>query len=523
MAHDIFVSYSSKDKAIADTIVSSMEKNNIRCWYAPRDVKPSEDWGKAISNAIQQSKVFLVIFSGNANKSQRVLDELNFAISQEVSILPFRIENLEPDGAMRLHLSSRHWLDAYDPSWEGHIKKLIITVSSILESTIDEKKVKVPEKIKKETIIQKRLQIPRVLVGLVIGIIVIIAGWLVLSTMTGGDNLVKAKPTSISETAKVVTEGEATEGRKFKAALLTEVPDASIVVEKSYSDLGWDALLKAKEDLGIEIILIETTKLADIEPNLTKMASESYDFVVGVGFNFGDAMAVVAPKFPDTKFLIVDRIVDEPNVISLVFAVEEGSFLVGAIAAGMSETGKIGFIGGYDVPEIEMYEAGYIAGARSINPSIKVISGYLNNWFDVVLCKERALDQNRQGADVIYSVAGASSFGIIDAAEENCFWAIGADYDQDGLSPGIVLTSMVKHVDVALYDAVKAAYEGILGGGVKVSDLAADGVGYSELKYTRSQIPEDLLARVDYFAKMIAFGEITVPTKRDEANSFILP
>jgi hypothetical protein len=113
MAHDVFVSYSSKDKIVADTIIATLENNNIRCWYAPRDIKLSEDWGKAIASAIEGCKVFLVIFSNHANRSQRVLDEVNLAISQQAVILPFRIENLEPQGAMKLHLSSRHWLDAY--------------------------------------------------------------------------------------------------------------------------------------------------------------------------------------------------------------------------------------------------------------------------------------------------------------------------------------------------------------------------------------------------------------------------
>ena len=103
MAHDVFVSYSSKDKAIADTIVAALENNQIRCWYAPRDIKPGEDWGNAITTAVINARIFLMIFSGNANQSQRVLDELNFAISQQAVILPFRIENLEPKGAMKLH------------------------------------------------------------------------------------------------------------------------------------------------------------------------------------------------------------------------------------------------------------------------------------------------------------------------------------------------------------------------------------------------------------------------------------
>jgi hypothetical protein len=165
MAHDIFVSYSTIDKTITNTIVASLEQNQIRCWYAPRDIKPSEDWGKAISCAIDQSKVFLIIFSGNSNRSQRVLDELNLAISQEIPIIPFRIENLEPEGAMRLHLSSSHWLDAYDASWETHIRKLILTVSSQLETTIAEEDVELPKISAKSQKTLKDKGIRRILIG----------------------------------------------------------------------------------------------------------------------------------------------------------------------------------------------------------------------------------------------------------------------------------------------------------------------------------------------------------------------
>ena len=133
MSHDVFVSYSTKDKAVADAIVASLEKRKIRCWYAPRDVKPGADWGTEIAFAISESSVFLIIFSGNANRSQRVLDELNLAISKEVPILPFRIENLNPSGAMQLHLATRHWLDAFVPSWEKHINRLILAVSSMIK------------------------------------------------------------------------------------------------------------------------------------------------------------------------------------------------------------------------------------------------------------------------------------------------------------------------------------------------------------------------------------------------------
>jgi branched-chain amino acid transport system substrate-binding protein len=170
------VSYSSKDKTIAHSIVAALENNHVRCWYAPRDIQASEDWGKAITNGILKSRVFLIIFSGNANQSQRVLDELNFAISKELIILPFRIENLEPDGAMGLHLSSRHWLDAYDPSWESHIRKLTKNVSIILETSIDEQQIVVPAHIEKKTKQQPK-KLTRILAGIAVGVLLTTVGW----------------------------------------------------------------------------------------------------------------------------------------------------------------------------------------------------------------------------------------------------------------------------------------------------------------------------------------------------------
>jgi len=143
MSHEVFVSYSSVDKAVADSVVSMLEKNGMRCWYAPRDIKPGDDWGEAIAAAIEESEVFILIFSGSSNRSQRVLDELNLAISREVLILPFRIEKLDPSGAMLLHLSSRHWLDAYDPSWEKFLSQLVQTTTRNIERADELKEIQI--------------------------------------------------------------------------------------------------------------------------------------------------------------------------------------------------------------------------------------------------------------------------------------------------------------------------------------------------------------------------------------------
>jgi len=177
VAHEVFVSYSSKDKTIADAVVASMESNGIRCWYAPRDIRSGDDWGNAITKAVDSSKIFLLIFSGHANQSQRVLDELNLAISCEIPILPFRIENLEPDGAMRLHLTSRHWLDAFDPSWEKNLQKLIHTVSASLDVALSAEDIKLPGAGRRTKADQKNKWIKRILIGIFAAAILIFAGW----------------------------------------------------------------------------------------------------------------------------------------------------------------------------------------------------------------------------------------------------------------------------------------------------------------------------------------------------------
>ena len=150
MVHDVYVSYSTRDKAVADTIVASMEKNNIRCWYQPRDVEQGDNWRIAIFNAIQESKLLLFIFSSSANQTKRLLDELEFAVSKEMMILPFRIEDLLPESALMYYLKSSHWLDAFEPSWESHIKRLIQMVSANLGNLLEEEDIIVPEKIEKK-------------------------------------------------------------------------------------------------------------------------------------------------------------------------------------------------------------------------------------------------------------------------------------------------------------------------------------------------------------------------------------
>jgi len=361
--------------------------------------------------------------------------------------------------------------------------------------------------------------------------VLLLVGVLVLGACAPAEEPVEvvedAEPAEVMEEveeADAGAEADVEEAAPLKIAMVTDLTGLSGSEEnKGFNDLAWDGLLQAQEELGAEIILVESREQADYEPNMSKLAEEGYDLIIGVGFLLTDAINAVAERYPDTNFAIIDSVVDQPNVASYVFAENEGSFLVGAIAAGMTETGTIGFVGGMEVPLIQKFEAGYIAGAMSINPDVEILSGYTGTFGDPAKGKELALAQYSKDADVIYGPSGACVFGVIEAAAEEGFFAIGVDNDQDHLAPGNVLTSMLKHVGLASYDAIESVYDGTFAGGLVVLDLAADGVGYSPLTYTRDLIPEELLAEVEVLAAMIRDGSLVVPDTLEALADFTPP
>ncbi len=276
---------------------------------------------------------------------------------------------------------------------------------------------------------------------------------------------------------------------------------------------------RATSELGASITELEATVDEDRKANLELLASDGNAVIVGVGFMFTDPMAEVAAANPDISFGIVDSVVEADNVKSLIFAEEQGSFLVGAAAALKSESGKIGFIGGQEIDLIKKFEAGYTAGAKYINPDIVVDVKYLgpagdnSAWGNVAGAKEIAAGWYAAGTDVIYTAAGGSGAGTIEAAIEAGKWAIGVDSDQY-LTAGtpeaqaVILTSMLKRVDVAVFETIKAVNDGDTSGGIKVFDLSNDGVGYS----TSGGYIDDFVEQLDEIKAMIVAGDITVPT-----------
>ena len=210
MEHNVFISYSSSDKAIADTIVSSLESRGISCWYAPRDIPQGEDWANAISDAISHSNIMLLIFSKNSNGAHRVLDELKLALSKKIKILPFRIENLDPSGEMRLHLASQHWLDGFSPSWKSHLDKLFETVEQMLDAKVvgGEKLIEEGDKISTSSIMRllgrnKKIVIAAVAAGF-ITISLVVLGFVYIWGLLSGST----EPTPAPVFTQVVLETE---------------------------------------------------------------------------------------------------------------------------------------------------------------------------------------------------------------------------------------------------------------------------------------------------------------------------
>ncbi|MGQ0721412.1 MAG: BMP family lipoprotein [Candidatus Eiseniibacteriota bacterium] len=286
--------------------------------------------------------------------------------------------------------------------------------------------------------------------------------------------------------------------------------------DRSFNDSAYEGLTRAARDFQIAVSDFEPGQDADREVGLRKLAARGYDVVIGVGFLFTDAVRAVAADHPEVRFVLVDgRIEDLPNVASLLFREQEGSFLVGALAGMKSTSGVVGFVGGMDVPLIHKFEAGYRSGVEHVRPGAKVLVGYAGvrpeAFADPVRGKEIALSQFDQGADVIFHAAGVTGLGVIEAAKERGRLAIGVDSNQNGVAPGFVLTSMIKRVDNAIYREIQAALGGGFRGGVVELGLAEEGVGFAVDEHNRDLLTEEMLARAASLADSVVSGAIAVP------------
>ena len=290
--------------------------------------------------------------------------------------------------------------------------------------------------------------------------------------------------------------------------------------DKSFNEAAYGGAQRWVAASGGSYRELEMQSEAQREQALRRLAESGSNPIVMTGFAFGDVLNKVAPDYPDTKFAIIDMVVDQPNVRSVVFTEEEGSYLVGMMAAMASKTGTVGFVGGMDIPLIHKFACGYVQGVKAANPDAKIIQNYVGTtpaaWNDPVKGGELTRAQKSQGADVIYAAAGGSGIGVLQAAADEKILSIGVDSNQNFLHPGQVLTSMIKRVDNAVFEAFTQGAD--MATGVKVMDLASEGVGYALDENNASLITPEMKAVVDKATAAITAGTLQVHDYMSDNN-----
>lgn len=282
--------------------------------------------------------------------------------------------------------------------------------------------------------------------------------------------------------------------------------------DKSFNESAFTGAQRWAEETGGSFDEVELQSDAQREQALRRFAENGNNPIVMAGFAFASALEEVAADYPDTKFAIIDMVVDQPNVRSVVFSEEQGSYLVGMLAAMASESGTVGFIGGMDIPLIRNFACGYVQGAMAANPDVTVISNMTGTtpaaWNDPVKGSELTKAQISQGADVVYAAAGGTGVGVLQTAADEGILSIGVDSNQNHLHPGKVLTSMLKRVDNAVYEAFSAGTD--LETGFNVMGLNNRGVGFAVDENNESLLTDAMTAAVYKAAYDISSGAISV-------------
>jgi basic membrane protein A len=321
---------------------------------------------------------------------------------------------------------------------------------------------------------------------------------------------------SKSSSPSTTTSGGGKPGSGKKIGLVTDIGGLN---DRGFNHLSYVGLQRAQRELGVQQQVFQAKSTQDYVPNLSTFARQGYDLTIGVGFTEATAIDTAATNFPNSKFAIVD--VDqttEPhkpkNLLGLLFKEQETGYLVGYLA-GLEEKRMpgpdvIGSVGGQKLPPVDRFIAGYQAGAKAADPGIKVLNGYSQDFADQAKCKQVALNQIEQGAGVIFQVAGGCGLGALDAAKEKHVWGIGVDADQSFLGPHI-LTSAVKRVDTAVFDAIKLVVDGKFKGGNIVFGLKDNGVGIGKIS---PKVPQSEVAKVNQIRADIISGKIkNIPTE----------
>lgn len=326
--------------------------------------------------------------------------------------------------------------------------------------------------------------------------------------------------TLVLGTMVALTAAIAAHASDFKPAVIYDMGGK---FDKSFNEGVYNGIKRFTDETGVEVMEFEVTNETQREQAMQRMVERGATLVLGVGFAQADAINKVAGENPDRKFAIIDvNWLDQPNLRQYTFKEHEGSYLVGMAAALASKSGKVGFVGGMDIPLIRAFACGYVQGAKSVNADIEIYENMTGTtpaaWNDPGKGAELTQSQIDRGADVIYQAAGGTGIGVIRAAADAGKLAIGVDSNQNHLAPGSVLTSMLKRVDVAAYETMKDAMSGDFDTGVKTLGLAEGGIGWALDENNASLISGDMKATLEAASKEIVDGNISVHDYRTDNN-----
>lgn len=322
---------------------------------------------------------------------------------------------------------------------------------------------------------------------------------------------VSSEEASSEEATEAETE-EDIDGTGFKIGMVTDVGGVN---DGSFNQSAWEGLQRAGEAFGCEVKYIESKGDADYVPNIESFLDEDYDLIVCVGYMMADAVRDAAELYPDQKFAIIDDAsnADLDNVTCMMFEQEQASYLVGLAAGYTTESNIVGFVTGAANETMNSFGYGYCAGVLDANPDATILQYNANNFGDASGGKTAVNTMVTKGADVVFHAAGGTGIGVIDGCKENKIWAIGVDSDQSPLAPETILTSALKRVDNACYDATKKTILGTLEGGVETYDLAAGGV---DIAPTKDNLSKDVLEKIEKAKKDIIAGDLVVPKNQEE-------
>lgn len=305
-------------------------------------------------------------------------------------------------------------------------------------------------------------------------------------------------------------------GSKPGQLSLGMVTDVGGLGDNAFNDSAHKGLLRAQDQLGANVSVLESKSASDYTPNLRKLTDQHVDMIYGIGYLMNRDLQTVAHENPNQYYAIIDAVVPEPNVVSVTFKEQDGSFLAGALAGMVSKAHHVAFMGGQDIPVMQRFEDGFVAGVYQIDPKAIVDVKYAGSFEDEAAGKTIADAEYASGADIIYTAAGKAGLGAIDAVKTQPAgkYVIGVDTNQDALAPGKVLTSMMKHVDVAVYDIAKAMKAHHPLAGHVVLGLQDQALSLTDFHYTWGAVGPEKVARLNRLQTAIVNGQIKVPETR---------